>query len=81
VWWALTEHDGMAGWWTTRLETQGAVLGARTHWTFGGDFNPITEIITLEAEDLLGWRCVGGHDPWKDNTYHPAAAAGVSALA
>jgi uncharacterized protein YndB with AHSA1/START domain len=69
AWWALTEVDGMAGWWTTKVETANAAVGTHTHWTFGGDFNPVMEITTLNPEEELGWRCVGGHGPWKDNTF------------
>jgi uncharacterized protein YndB with AHSA1/START domain len=70
VWSALTEPDRMAGWWSTKLETTGpAAVGVRVDWTFAGDFNPVMEIITLDARTSLGWRCVAGHDPWQDGTF------------
>jgi hypothetical protein len=40
------------------------------HWTFVGDFNPVTEVTKLDHDRLeLEWRCVDGHDPWKDSIF------------
>jgi len=69
VWAALTEKQGLTSWWSTRLSTTKAEVGAQQHWTFAGDFNPVMEITTIEEGRELGWRCVGGHDPWKNNTF------------
>jgi hypothetical protein len=49
VWESLTESDRLAGWWSTKLRTPAAAVGARVHWTFAGDFNPVMEIIGLDA--------------------------------
>ena len=38
-------------------------------WTFEPGFNPVMETTALEPETELSWRCIGGHDPWKDNTF------------
>jgi len=69
VWSALTEADRMAAWWSTKVRTPPASVGALVEWTFTGDFNPVMEIITLDREERLVWRCVAGHDPWKDGTF------------
>lgn len=69
VWSALTDAQGLRSWWSTRLNTPEAAVGAQLHWTFAGDFNPVMEITTLEEERELGWRCIAGHAPWKDNTF------------
>jgi uncharacterized protein YndB with AHSA1/START domain len=69
VWATLTESDRLAGWWSTKLETPAAAVGARVHWTFAGDFNPVMEIIGLDAPHELVWRCVAGHDPWQNSTF------------
>jgi len=74
VWSALTEHDRIAGWWSTEVRTPPAALGARVEWTFADDFNPVMEIVALEADRELTWRCVGGHDPWQDGTFRFALA-------
>jgi quinol monooxygenase YgiN/uncharacterized protein YndB with AHSA1/START domain len=69
VWAALTEAHGLVSWWSTRLSTSQAEVGAQQHWTFGGDFNPVMEIITLHENHELIWRCVAGHNPWKDSLF------------
>ncbi|GEM_PF-1460268 len=75
VWSALTEPDQMAGWWSTKLRTPPAAVGAQVEWTFAGDFNPVMEIITLDQGRELGWRCVSGHDPWQDSIFRFELAA------
>jgi uncharacterized protein YndB with AHSA1/START domain len=69
VWSALTEADRMARWWSTVVRTPPAAVGALVEWTFAGDFNPTMEITWLDHAKQLGWRCVGGHEPWKDNDF------------
>jgi hypothetical protein len=71
AWRALTEPDGLAGWWSTRLTMSPTVasVGTQIHWIFGGDFNPVMEITRLDANGELEWKCVAGHDNWKDNTF------------
>jgi hypothetical protein len=36
---------------------------------FLGDFHPDMEITALEEPSLVKWRCVSGHDNWKDNEF------------
>ena len=69
VWAALTERDQMARWWTTKVAAGPAVTGADIEWTFAGDFNPVMRITALDPPHTLGWRCVSGHDPWRDNDF------------
>jgi uncharacterized protein YndB with AHSA1/START domain len=69
VWWALTEPDGMAAWWSTRVRSDGAAVGALTHWTFAEGFNPIMKVTAIDEPVSLTWQCVGGHEPWEDNTF------------
>lgn len=70
AWAALTETEGLAGWWSTRVASPPAAVGAQVHFTFAGDFNPIMQITALdESSGQLDWRCVAGHEPWQDNTF------------
>ena len=69
VWSALTERDGLAGWWSTKVDAPPAVVGAEVRFTFTGDFNPVMAITELHEGRLLRWRCVRGHDPWQDSTF------------
>ncbi len=65
---ALTTQDGLSKWWTTKVDTSGA-LGSVIDFTFVGPFNPDMEITRLDQDARVEWRCVGGHEPWKDNTF------------
>jgi uncharacterized protein YndB with AHSA1/START domain len=76
VWAALTEPNRMATWWSTRVDTPPAAIGARAVWTFAGDFNPVMEIIELDPPRELVWRCVDGHEPWQDSRFRFRVAAG-----
>ena len=69
VWAALTERDQMAGWWSTLVDAPDANVGTRVRWTFAGDFNPVMEITASDGATQLNWRCVGGHEPWKDSGF------------
>ncbi len=65
---ALTTADGLAGWWTTIVKAE-AAAGAVVHLTFAGDFNPDLRVTALEPPALVCWECVGGHEPWAQNTF------------
>lgn len=65
---AIATENGLAGWWTTRVNA-GKTVGGIVDFTFGATFNPDMEITELEPPRRVGWRCVGGHDPWLDNTF------------
>src|SRR6185437_7291354 len=69
VWAAITEQRGLAGWWSTRVQAPAAAVGSRVEFTFMDGFNPVMEIAKAEPNVELEWRCVGGHDPWNDNTF------------
>jgi len=69
IWWALTEPEGMRGWWTTTVDAPKAGVGTMTTWTFEGDFNPVMETTTFEPNTSLDWRCVDGHEPWNNNSF------------
>ncbi len=69
VWAALTDADGLAGWWSTKLDTGPAAVGAHIRFTFAGDFNPVMEIISIDTGKALEWRCTEGHANWDDNTF------------
>ena len=69
VWSALTEAEGLSGWWSTRVQAPRAAVGARTYWTFGGDFNPVMETIRLDPAHEVAWRCVCGHEQWQESEF------------
>jgi Polyketide cyclase / dehydrase and lipid transport len=74
VWRALTDPATLSGWWSTRLDVEGAGVGSLLSWSFAGDFNPVMEVSVLHEAaggkgGELGWVCVAGHDPWQDGTF------------
>ena len=69
VWRSLTDPDALASWWATRVDSPPTAVGARTVWTFAGDFNPVMETIAVDTPRELVWRCVDGHQPWQDSTF------------
>ncbi|PWT93493.1 MAG: hypothetical protein C5B55_04445 [Blastocatellia bacterium] len=62
---ALTTKEGLTGWWSTSVNVQPGII----RFYFGGDFNPEMEVTKLEPNRLVEWKCVGGHDKWRDNTF------------
>ena len=65
---ALTTARGLSGRWTTSVKA-GAGAGAIAHFTFAGDFHPDMRVTALEPPALVCWECVGGHEPWAQNTF------------
>jgi len=65
---ALTTEDGLAGWWSTAVRVQPNVSGV-IDFRFAGDFNPNMEVTALEPNRQVEWKCVAGHNNWRDNTF------------
>lgn len=65
---ALTTAEGLSGWWTTKVTAEPAV-GSVVEFTFEAGFNPRMRVTDLAPGALVAWECVGGHDPWADNTF------------
>ena len=69
MWAALTSATGLSGWWSRRVSVEGAGAGADIRFVFDGDFNPNMQVVEAEPGQRLVWRCVDGHDNWRDNTF------------
>jgi uncharacterized protein YndB with AHSA1/START domain len=65
---ALTTLEGLSGWWTTDV-TGETDEGGVIHFTFEGDFNPDMRV-DQSSGSAVRWTCIGGHEPWLDNTFH-----------
>jgi len=65
---ALTTQAGLSSWWSTDVTAE-ARVGSVVHFRFAGDFNPDTKIVALEEPSLVKWRCISGHDNWRDNEF------------
>jgi hypothetical protein len=64
---ALTSLSGLRGWWSTVVGGS-ADPGSVIEFTFRDDFNPRMQV--EESGSKVVWRCVAGHEPWADNTFH-----------
>lgn len=65
---ALTTEAGLTGWWTTQAALEPGEGGVIA-FTFVGDFHPRMKQVTLTEPSLVEWRCIDGHDNWRDNTF------------
>lgn len=65
---ALTTSEGLGSWWSKQVKAE-AREGAVVDFTFLDEFNPDMEITALDAPGRLKWKCIGGHEPWQDNTF------------
>ena len=65
---AITTQQGLSGWWSTAVKVESGV-GGIVAFRFLEDFNPRMEVTELEAGRLLRWKCVGGHDKWRNNDF------------
>ena len=64
---ALTEERGLAGWWTENVRAEPTV-GSIARFRFDDDTGPDMEIVDLQPDRLVHWRCVakvpGPTDEW-----------------
>jgi hypothetical protein len=65
---ALTTPRGLSDWWSTSVHVPDGERGPIS-FRFAGDFNPVMEVIRLEPDRLVEWKCVSGHDNWSDNKF------------
>lgn len=65
---SLTEEEGLRGWWSTDVRVRPGV-GGLIDFRFVDDFNPRMEVTALERERRVEWKCVGGHENWRDNRF------------
>lgn len=65
---ALATERGLANWWSRHVRADIRV-GGLVEFKFIPVFNPVMQITALEKPRLVAWKCVGGHEPWTDNTF------------
>ncbi len=65
---ALTTQRGLAGWWTTDVSVENGAA-AKIKFHFVGDFNPQMEVIQVEQDQAVKWKCIAGHANWLANTF------------
>jgi predicted ester cyclase/uncharacterized protein YndB with AHSA1/START domain len=65
---AIASEKGLSEWWTTKVTAEDRI-GGIIEFTFMPVFNPRMEITERDEPRLVAWKCVGGHEPWTDNTF------------
>lgn len=61
---ALTEQDGLRGWWT-RFSMAEPTVGYVNQFGFGGSFKFLMRIDDLIEDELVQWSCLEGHEEWE----------------
>ena len=67
VFMALTEEDGIAGWWTTDVVIK-PVIGSIAGFRFGDRYHNTMRVVTLDANKRVEWICLDGHPEWVDTS-------------
>ncbi|MCF8243347.1 MAG: SRPBCC domain-containing protein [Melioribacteraceae bacterium] len=62
IYWAVTEEQGLAGWWTTDLDVKNNVGEISIFRFTSGAFNKMR--IKNLSENKVEWICVDGHEEW-----------------
>jgi len=66
VYTALTQQDALSSWWTKKV----SVEGDEVQFMFVPDiFNPRMKVTQKAEAQTVHWRCIGGVENWKDNTF------------
>jgi uncharacterized protein YndB with AHSA1/START domain len=67
VYMALTEQEGLAGWWTTDTIAK-PIIGSIAGFRFGDQYHNTMRIEVLEADSRVEWICLDGDPEWVDTT-------------
>ena len=68
VYMALTEQEGLAGWWTSDTVAK-PVVGAIAGFRFGDRYHNTMRIEVLEQDSRVEWTCLDGDPEWVDTTF------------
>ena len=60
---ALTEQQGLAGWWTTEAIAQ-PVVGSVAEFKFGSRYHDKMRILVLNKNRIVKWECFEGDKEW-----------------
>jgi uncharacterized protein YndB with AHSA1/START domain len=60
---ALTEQDGITGWWTDDCKVEPAV-GSIAEFNFGNKYRNKMKILELVEDVIVHWECLEGDEEW-----------------
>ena len=67
VFMALTEQEGLAGWWTSDAEVK-PVIGSIAGFKFGDQYHNTMRVVALDMNTRVEWICLQGHPEWVDTS-------------
>ena len=65
---AISTIEGLSNWWTVQTEGD-ASLGGTIQFDFGDFKGPLMEVILLQPNEKIVWKCVGSAHGWLENTF------------
>jgi len=68
VFMALTQQEGIAGWWTTDAEIN-PVINSVASFKFGDHRHNTMRVVSLETNRRVEWICLDGDPEWVDTTF------------
>src|SRR5210317_2069624 len=68
VYMALTEQEGLAGWWTTDTVAN-PIVGSIAGFRFGDRYHNTMRIEALEKGSRVEWICLDGDPEWVETTF------------
>lgn len=60
---AVTEEEGLAGWWTVQVKAA-PEAGSIANFKFGDRYRTAMRIVALEEPRRIEWECVEGDEEW-----------------
>ena len=65
---AVTEQNGLAGWWTKQTVAEPRV-GSIAEFRFGDRYHNKMRVVRLEENERVEWECLVGEDEWVGTTF------------
>ena len=60
---AITTQEGLSNWWTKTVTAEPKV-GGIADFQFANEFGATMEIVDLDKEKRVEWKCTGGAEEW-----------------
>jgi uncharacterized protein YndB with AHSA1/START domain len=65
---ALTQQEGLAGWWTKQTVAE-PLVGSFAEFRFGDRYYNKMRVTKLEPDSRVAWLCLEGDEQWIDTTF------------
>lgn len=65
---AIATREGLEGWWVPKVEGRTDSGGRLTFYNAGPSPMVVMEVVEVEPDERVVWRCLDGPDEWKETT-------------